>query len=120
VRDTLAFDAFARCWVQEHVLLERIGAVLPPGRQASFARLAAAWKARSRATYERSMQVLASQLAATATDSATLPTAGLRDAARAWLAGCCGRPSVRMLRPKRRWPIWRAASMPRCVVPRTN
>ena len=94
VRDTLAFDAFARCWVQERVLLERIGAVLTPGRQASFARLAAAWKARSRATFERSMQVLARQLAATATDSAPLPTAGLRDAARAWLAGLL-RPTER-------------------------
>jgi hypothetical protein len=87
VRDTLAFDAFARCWVQEHVLLERIAAALPPGRQASFARLAAAWKARNRATFERSMQVLARQLAVTASDIATLPSAGLRDAARAWLAG---------------------------------
>jgi len=87
VRDTLAFDAFARCWVQEHVLLERIAAVLPPQRQASFARLAAAWRARNRDTFERSMQVLAHQLATTATDVEALPAGGLRDAARAWLAG---------------------------------
>ena len=42
--------------------------------------------------FERSMQVLARQLAATATDVAALPTGGLRDAARAWLAGLL-RPS---------------------------
>jgi hypothetical protein len=29
VRGLLVFDAFARCWVQEDVLLERIGAALP-------------------------------------------------------------------------------------------
>ena len=43
VRDTIAFDAFARCWVLEHRLLEAIGAALPAERQAGFARLADAW-----------------------------------------------------------------------------
>jgi len=85
VGGTLAFDAFARCWVQEHVLLDRIGAVLPAERQSSFLRLADAWKARNRTVFEQCMQVLARQLAATATDAATVPTTGLRDAARSWL-----------------------------------
>jgi hypothetical protein len=91
VRDTLAFDAFARCWVQEHVLLDRIGAVLPAARQPTFARLADAWKARNRAIFEQSMQALARQLAATAADSVALAGGGLADAARAWLG--------RLLRP---------------------
>jgi hypothetical protein len=94
VRDTLAFDAFARCWVQEHVLLDRIGVVLPAARQASFERLADAWKARSRAVFEQSMQALAQQLAATAADAVVLPTTGLKDAARAWL-GSLLRPGER-------------------------
>jgi hypothetical protein len=85
VRDTVAFDAFARCWVQEHRLLERLAAALPADRQPAFARLADAWRARNRATFEQSMQVLARQLAATATDAVAVPTTGLRDAARAWL-----------------------------------
>jgi len=85
VRDTLAFDAFARCWVQEHVLLDRIGAVLPEARRASFERLAHAWKARNRAVFDESMQALAQQLAATAADTVTLPATGLKDAARSWL-----------------------------------
>jgi hypothetical protein len=87
VRDTVAFDAFARCWVQEHVLLERIGAVLPPERQDSFGRLAAAWRARNRDTFARSMQALARQLAAAAADVAVLPAGSLRETARAWLGG---------------------------------
>ena len=87
VRDTIAFDAFARCWVLEHRLLEAIGAALPAERQAGFARLADAWRTRNRVTFEQSMRVLAQQLATTATDAVTVPTAGLRDAARSWLGG---------------------------------
>jgi hypothetical protein len=94
VRDTLAFDAFARCWVQEHVLLDRIGAVLPPERQASFDRLAEAWKTRNRATYEQSMQVLARQLATAACDSAVVPAVGAGGTVRNWLG--------RLLRPANR------------------
>ena len=51
VRDTLAFDAFARCWVQEHRLLECIGAALPAARQDEFRRIADAWRARNRETF---------------------------------------------------------------------
>ena len=90
VRDTLAFDAFARCWVQEHALLDRIGAVLPPARGESFARLADAWRSRNRETFERSMQVLARQLAATAGDGAVVSAAGVGATARVWLTSLLG------------------------------
>ena len=90
VRDTLAFDAFARCWVQEHALLERIGAVLPPERRESFARLAEAWRARNREVFERSMQVLARQLAASATDTEEAAAAGVAATARSWLGTLLG------------------------------
>ena len=90
VRDTLAFDAFARCWVQEHALLDRIGAVLPPARGESFARLADAWRSRNHETFERSMQVLARQLAATAGDGAVVSAAGVGATARAWLTSLLG------------------------------
>ena len=90
VRDTIAFDAFARCWVQEHVLLERIGAVLPPERHEPFARLAAAWRSRNRDTFEQAMQVLARQLASTATDSAVITAQGAAAAARSWLSSLLG------------------------------
>jgi len=85
VRDTLAFDAFARCWVQEHRLLESIGAALPPARQDEFRRIAQAWRARNRETFEKSMRVLGRQLATTATDTVAVATRGMRDAARDWL-----------------------------------
>jgi hypothetical protein len=90
LRDTVAFDAFARCWVQEHVLLERIGAVLAPERRAAFARLADAWRARNREVFERSMQVLARQLAATAVDGEVVVAQGAGAAVRAWLASLLG------------------------------
>jgi len=90
VRDTLAFDAFARCWVQEHTLLERIAAVLPAGGQESFARLAEAWRARNRATFERSMQALARQLAVIAADVEAVTTQGAAGTARAWVTTLLG------------------------------
>ena len=90
VRDTLAFDAFARCWVQEHALLERIAAVLSGERQEAFGRLAQAWRARNRDTFERSMQALSRQLAAIATDVAALSAQGATGTARAWVSALLG------------------------------
>jgi len=86
VRETLAFDAFARCWVQEHALLERIAAALPAHRREPFARLAEAWRARNQQTFERSMQVLARQLAAIAADGESVTAQGAAATARAWVS----------------------------------
>jgi hypothetical protein len=112
VRDTLAFDAFARCWVQEHALLDRIGAVLPPAQGEFFARLADAWRSRNRETFEQSMQVLARQLAATAVDGAVVSTAGVGATARAWLTS--------LQPPTRRWLSSPSDSMRRFAAPRTR
>ena len=90
VRDTIAFDAFARCWVQEHVLLDRIGAVLPVERSDAFSRLADAWRLRNRETFGQSMLVLARQLAATATDREIVAAQGTGAAARSWLMSLLG------------------------------
>lgn len=90
VRDTLVFDAFARCWVQEHVLLEHIAAVLPEEKQPGFKRLAAAWRKRNLETFGSSMEVLARQLAGTSVDSESVPTRKLNDKARAWLGSLAG------------------------------
>ncbi len=87
MRGTLAFDAFARCWVQEHALLERVGAALPEGARETFARLAAAWRARNEEVFRRSVELLATQLAAVAGDGEEVPTPTLGATARAWLAG---------------------------------
>lgn len=70
VRQVLPLDAFARCWVHERVFYDAVGAVLAPERQAGYARLLAVWDADNRARFASSMQVIASQLAAAARDSA--------------------------------------------------
>jgi hypothetical protein len=84
VRDTLAFDAFARCWVQEHVLLDHIRSVLPAASQDGFGRLAAAWRDRNQQVFRSSMEVLARQLLETAGDRVNVPVRGIGDTARDW------------------------------------
>ncbi len=90
VRDVVAFDAFARCWVQERVLLERVGAVLPADRRESFARITAAWDERNDEVFDRSIQVMARHLAGTAVDHSEVPTRSLGESARALLGGLAG------------------------------
>ena len=62
VRAVWPMDAFARCWVQEATLLQAIEQALPPQRQASAQRLAAAWRTRRQATFDASMTALAASL----------------------------------------------------------
>jgi hypothetical protein len=69
VRDVLAFDAFARCWVQERVLLDAIAAALPAERRQATGRLLAAWEQASMERFEASIRVLAAELAAAARDA---------------------------------------------------
>jgi len=68
VRAVLPLDAFARCWVQEGVLLDAVAALLPAERQAAFARLRRAWAARNDARFAESVRAIADQLAAAAVD----------------------------------------------------
>jgi hypothetical protein len=69
VEVVLPMDAFARCWVQDTVLLDAIADALPPPRRALFAPLQAAWESRNRARFDASMRLLAAQLARAASDS---------------------------------------------------
>ena len=79
VRGVIAFDAFARCWVQEFVLFDDIGDALPAGRKAAFDRLTAAWQARRLAQFEASMAALARVVASAACARLVVPrTAMLR------------------------------------------
>lgn len=64
----LPLDAFARCWVQEGVLLTAIEAVLPDSRRPAMVRLQAAWSAGRQATFTASMAALATSLARIALD----------------------------------------------------
>ena len=59
----LSFDAFARCWVQEVVLLEAIaGALAATPQRAAMKRLIAAWRSARLADFEAAMAILADSI----------------------------------------------------------
>jgi predicted GTPase len=87
VRGVLACDAFARCWIHEHVLLDQVVDVVAVEQRASAGRLAAAWRERNRRVFDGSMSALARQLAATAVDQQAVPATSLGATVRAWLRG---------------------------------
>ncbi|WP_418321033.1 GTPase domain-containing protein [Piscinibacter sakaiensis] len=76
VSEVLAFDAFARCWIAEAVLLRAIARLLPAAQQPAFERLQAAWVERSSSTWKQSMRVLAGRLARAAFDREVVPGGG--------------------------------------------
>ena len=69
----LPLDAFARCWVQEAVLLQAVAAALPADQQTAMARLQASWARQQRQTWQAGVAVLAGRLARAALDREPLP-----------------------------------------------
>jgi hypothetical protein len=69
VQEVLALDAFARCWVHEHVFYEAVGRLVPEPKRAGYERLRAAWAANNLARYHASLRITAGQLAGAARDS---------------------------------------------------
>jgi hypothetical protein len=92
VRGVLTFDAFARCWVQEIVLLRVLASALSAAKRAAYDRLVASWQARRNAQFEESMAVLAAPIADAASDKVTLPNAGLTETLRTYLRAVFFRP----------------------------
>jgi hypothetical protein len=76
VRDVLALDAFARCWVHEHVFYEAIGKLVDEPLRAGYARLLATWEASNRERYRASLELAARQLALAARDSQAVAAPG--------------------------------------------
>ena len=76
VKAVLPLDAFARCWVHEHVFYEAIGRLIEPSKQAGYARLLEAWSAANRQRYSSALRVSAEQLAAAARDVEPIPEEG--------------------------------------------
>ena len=72
----LGLDAFARCWVQEAVLLRAVAQALPGARQAAMARLQAAWADQQRQTWLAAVALLSARLMRAALDRQPLPDAG--------------------------------------------
>ncbi len=67
VRDVLPMDAFARCWVQELVLLGAVENMLDGAKREAMGRLREAWAARREAQFEDAVRLLAASLARIAT-----------------------------------------------------
>ncbi|HAT30283.1 MAG TPA: DUF3482 domain-containing protein [Janthinobacterium sp.] len=76
VRDVLALDAFARCWVHERVFYEAVGSLIEPAKQAGYARLFAAWEASNAERFNEAMQLTARQLLVAAQDSEPVEVEG--------------------------------------------
>jgi GTPase SAR1 family protein len=76
VRDVLALDAFARCWVHEHIFYEHVGELIGQSKQAGYARILAAWEADNLRRYQASLQRIARQLASAARDSEPVENEG--------------------------------------------
>lgn len=72
VRDVLALDAFARCWVHERVFYEAVAKLIEPGKQLGYARLLAAWGANNAQRFHQALRLGADLLAAAARDSQAL------------------------------------------------
>lgn len=73
VRDVLAFDAFARCWVQEFTLFAAIEPLVPDASGPAFARLSAAWRELRMGEFDAAMGALAGPIARAASERVTLP-----------------------------------------------
>ncbi|WP_322405559.1 GTPase domain-containing protein [Massilia luteola] len=76
VRDVLALDAFARCWVHEDVFYERVGRVLDDSKRDGYARLLAAWQANNVQRFRASVDLGAQMLAGAARDSEAIAQEG--------------------------------------------
>jgi len=76
VRDVLALDAFARCWVHEDVFYERVGGVIDAAKRDGYARLLAAWQNANVGRFRASVELGAQMLAGAARDSQSIEQQG--------------------------------------------
>lgn len=82
VRDVIAMDAFARCWVQEIELLRVIEPALPEARRVTYGRLVSAWQQRRFDQFGEAMDAIAAPIAQAACDSESVPDSGMKGALR--------------------------------------
>ncbi|MDQ2822357.1 MAG: GTPase domain-containing protein [Pseudomonadota bacterium] len=69
VRRVLALDAFARCWVHEHVFYEAVAPLIDVSSQAAYRRLLTAWDMNNLQRYRQAMHVSAMVLVQAARDT---------------------------------------------------
>jgi hypothetical protein len=82
IRAVTTLDAFARCWVQEIVLLDLVRDALPEARRDSYDRLVQAWQARRQTQFSGAMASLAQPIAAACCDHERMHVAGIGGALR--------------------------------------
>lgn len=75
----LAMDAFARCWVQEEMLFNAIGDVLPAEDEAAYKVLQSVWRRGRQAAYANSIEAMARHLQQAVSAHVSLPTPTLRN-----------------------------------------
>ena len=92
VRDVLVLDAFARCWVQEIVLLRHFADAIAPGKRPSLARLIDTWWARQDERLALAMEALAAPIAAAACDQVPLANPTLRTQLRDFVRSTLAEP----------------------------
>lgn len=76
VRDVLALDAFARCWVHEDVFYDRIRPLVDETKRSAYVRLVAGWQADNLARFQEALRLGATQVAAAARDSQAIEAEG--------------------------------------------
>jgi Domain of unknown function (DUF3482)/50S ribosome-binding GTPase len=72
IRKVLVLDSYTRCWVQELILYDEIGHVLPQALHAAYERLAQAMEAGHQQRFDASIHALADYLLRMATDKVEL------------------------------------------------
>ena len=82
IRAVTTLDAFARCWVQEIVLLDLVRDALPEAQRDSYERLVQAWQARHQTRFSEAMASLAVPIAAACCDHEPVHEAGVGSALR--------------------------------------
>lgn len=81
VKKVLAMDAFARCWVQEEMLFNAVGDVLPAEDEAAYKVLQSVWRRGRQAAYANSIEAMARHLQQAVSAHVSLPTPTLRERA---------------------------------------
>lgn len=76
VKDVLALDAFARCWVHERVFYEAVAPLVEARKRDAYGRLLREWEAGNERRFSASMHALANHLAAAALDVEEIDTEG--------------------------------------------
>ena len=91
VRETLALDAFARCWVQEGQLLDVVEELLPEAKRPAQVALSRAWQQRNLAIFHESSRVLARQIVQAAQDTEPVEAESWDDKVKAGIGPILGK-----------------------------